>query len=301
MSSDFPRPPYRYSPISSREPIVWPGGARLAFCVALNVEYFHVDAPSTSIVPETAGLVPDPMNYGWRDYGLRVGIWRLIEVFDRYRTPVSALVNSEVCTECPQVIEAGRARDWAWVAHGVTNSRVHNGFDSKDEEREALREIFATLERACGARPSGWLGPALSETFDTPALLAEVGGSYLLDWCNDDQPYPLDVGARMISVPYSIELNDIPLFIGRSFTGPEFRDTMIDWFDQLYREGESNGRVMTVALHPFVVGQPSRARYLAEALEHVASHDEVWLATSDEIAAHYYEHYYDDAIAAIGS
>jgi allantoinase len=296
-----PKPPFRYSPLVAREPIRWPNGARVAFYLGLNIEHYRVDAPATSIFPGTAALVPDALNYGWRDYGPRVGVWRMIEALDELGLPASVLLNSEVCELYPEIIEAGVERDWAWVAHGTTNSRLHAGFDSEQAEREALGEMLATIERATGRRPRGWMGPALTETFATPALLGELGGSYLLDWCNDDQPYPLEVpGRRMISVPYSIELNDIPLFVGKSFTGPQFEQMVVDWFDQLYEDGAATGRVMTIGIHPFIVNQPSRHRYLVNALRHIASRQEVWLTTSDEIAAHYLEHCYDGAVATGG-
>lgn len=295
--SAAPAAPFRYVPLPGRKRITWPGGARVAFYLGLNIEHYELGAPATSIFPGTAALKPDPLNYGWRDYGPRIGIWRMIELLDELEMPASVLLNSDVCDLYPEIVEAGIERNWAWLAHGTNNSHLHTGFDSPDAEREALGGMFETLERATGRRPTGWLGPALTETYETPALLAELGGSYVLDWCNDDQPYPLDAGgARMISLPYSIELNDIPLFVGKSFTGPQFREMIVDWFDQLYRDGESTGRVMTVALHPFIANQPSRHRYLAEALEHIAGHEDVWLTTSDEIASHYFEHYYDDAL-----
>ncbi len=297
-----PGAPFRYVPLPAREPIRWPDEARVAFYVGLNIEHYHIDAPATSIFPGTASLVPDALNYGWRDYGPRVGMWRMMELLDQVGMRASVLLNSEVCDLYPEIIEEGRKRDWIWLAHGTTNSRLHTGFDSRESERAALAEMFDTLERAAGQRPSGWLGPALTETFDTPVLLSELGGSYVLDWCNDDQPYPLTIdGGRMISVPYSIELNDIPLFVGKSFTGPEFKQMVIDWFDQLYADGAQTGRVMTIALHPFIVNQPSRHRYLAEALEYIAGHEGVWLTTSDDIASFYYDHYYDAAASGAGS
>jgi allantoinase len=296
---DHPSAPYPYVPLPARKPIHWPNDARVAFYIGLNLEHYRIDAPATSIFPGTASLVPDPLNYGWRDYGPRVGVWRMMELLDQLGIRASVLLNSEVCDQYPEIIEAGRKREWVWLAHGTTNSTLHTGFESREHERAALAEMFDKLESATGQRPSGWLGPALTETFDTPALLSELGGSYVLDWCNDDQPYPLALdGARMISVPYSIELNDIPLFVGKSFTGPEFKQTVTDWFDQLYADGVRSGCVMTVALHPFIINQPARHRYLAEALEYIAGHDGVWLTTSDEIASFYYDHYYDDAVGA---
>jgi len=191
---------YGYSPIVERAPIHWPGGARVAFYVGLNVEHFQLDGPSTSLIEATASLVPDALNYGWRDYGARVGIWRLMESLDRHGIRASALLNSDVCERYPQIIEAGRRRDWAWLAHGRTNSALHAGM-TEAEERAVLADIVTTIETATGQRPHGWMGPALTETFRTPALLAELGLSYVLDWTNDDQPYRLNVPG-MFSVPY---------------------------------------------------------------------------------------------------
>ncbi|MFI0404934.1 polysaccharide deacetylase family protein [Actinomadura sp. 3N508] len=276
---------FDYTPIVGREPIRWPGGARVAFYVGLNVEHFLIDRPSTSLNEATAALAPDPLNYGWRDYGPRVGIWRLMEIFDRHGIRPSVLLNSDVADRYPQIIEAGRKRDWAWLAHGRNNSILQTGM-SADEERAFLTEVVGTIENATGHRPRGWLGPALTETFQTPALLAELGVHYLLDWTNDDQPYRLNVPG-MLSVPYSLELNDLCLFTMNGLTGPEFLQTVIDQFDQLYADSSESGRVMALALHPFVTGQAFRAKYLDQALEYIAGHSNVWLTTSDEIARHY--------------
>lgn len=276
---------FDYSPIVDRDPIQWPGGARVAFYVGLNVEHFYVDRPSTSLNEATAALVPDPLNYGWRDYGPRVAIWRLMESLDRHGIRASALLNADVGERYPHIIEAGRARDWAWVAHGKTNSTLHTDMPV-DEERAFLTDVVDTIERTTGQRPRGWLGPGLTETFQTPELLAELGLRYVLDWTNDDQPYPLNVPG-MLSVPYAIELNDIALFTFNGLTGPDFVQIVKDQLDQLYADSAGSGRVMALALHPFVIGQPFRHKYLDQALEYVASHDGVWLTTSDEIAEHY--------------
>ena len=276
---------FDYTPIVEREPIHWPGGARVAFYVGLNIEHFHVDSPSTSLWEGTASLVPDPLNYGWRDYGPRVAIWRLIETLDRHGIRASALLNSDVSEHYPQIIEAGRARDWAWLAHGKTNSSLHTGMHV-DEERALITDIVETIEAATGRRPRGWLGPGLTETFQTPTLLAELGLRYVLDWTNDDQPYRLNVRG-MLSVPYSVELNDLNVFISRGMSGPDFVELVRDQLDQLYADSADSGRVMALALHPFVIGQPFRHKYLLQALQYVANHPGVWLTTSDEIAEHY--------------
>ena len=276
---------FPYSPIPERPPVVWPGGARVAFYLGLNIEHYQVDKPSTSIFGGTAGLAPDPLNYGWRDYGPRVGIWRLIESLDRHGVPATVLLNSDVCTRYPQIIEAGRERGWAWLAHGRDNSTFQAGM-TREQERAYLAEVVDTIEAATGHRPKGWLGPALTETFETPALLAELGLGYTLDWTNDDQPYELTVPG-MLSVPYSIEMNDVTLFVSKSYTGPEFLEAVRDQLDQLYADSADSGRVMALCVHPFSVSQPFRHKYLDQALEYVAGHEGVWLTTADEIAEAY--------------
>ncbi|MCX4832305.1 polysaccharide deacetylase family protein [Streptomyces sp. NBC_01016] len=276
---------YDYSPITEREPVRWPNGARVAFYVGLNIEHFTLGVPSTSLNEGTAGLVPDALNHGWRDYGPRVGIWRVMEALDRYRVRASVLLNSDVTTHYPQIIEAGRARGWAWLAHGRTNSVLQAGM-TPQEEREYLTDVVTTIEKATGRRPRGWMGPALTETFHTPRLLAELGLDYVLDWTADDQPFLLNEPG-MLSVPYSVELNDLALFTLHGMTGPDFLQLVKDQFDQLYADAADSGRVMALALHPFVIGQAFRTRYLAQALAYICGHRGVWLTTSDEIAEHY--------------
>jgi allantoinase len=284
---------FDYRPIVDREPIRWPGGARVAFYVGLNIEHFYADLPSTSLNEGTASLVPDPLNYGWRDYGVRVGIWRLIDSLDQYGIRASALVNSDVCSRYPRIIEAGLARDWAWLAHGKSNSLLHSGM-TEDDERALLTEVVETIEKATGQQPRGWMGPGLTETFQTPALLRELGLSYVLDWANDDQPYRLNVPG-MLSVPYTVELNDLGIFTLNGLTGPDFLQMFVDYFDELYADAADSGRVMPLALHPFVSGQPFRRKYLDQALGYVAGHPGVWLTTSDEIADYYDRITSDDA------
>jgi peptidoglycan/xylan/chitin deacetylase (PgdA/CDA1 family) len=276
---------YDYSPIVSRPKLTWPNGARVAFYVGLNIEHYQVDKPSTSIFGGTAMLKPDPLNYGWRDYGVRVGIWRMIEALDKHNMRASVLLNSAVCKHYPQIIEAGRQRKWAWLAHGHDNSTFEAGM-SADEERQYLKGVVDAIAAATGHSIKGWLGPALTETFETPRLLGELGLTYILDWCADDQPFPINVPG-MISVPYSIEINDVSLFVGKSLSGEAFYQIVVDQFDQLYKEGAQSGRVMALCLHPFISNVPFRQKYLEKALAYIAGHDGVWLTTSDEIAAHY--------------
>lgn len=289
---------YDYSPINSRPKIAWPDGKKLAFWVGLNVEHYEVDKPSTSLFGATAALQPDPLNFGWRDYGPRVGVWRMMDLLDKYGVKASVLLNSDVCSRYPQIIEAGNKRDWIWLAHGKNNSILQAGM-SLEDERAYLTDVVNTIKQGTGKEPKGWLGPALSETYNTPELLSELGITYLCDWCADDQPFPmkLESGREMISVPYSIELNDIPLFVGKSYTGEQYHQMVVDAFDVLYEESEQSGRVFCLALHPFVINQPFRHKYLAKALDYITSRSDVWVTTSDEIADWYFKNNYQQAVA----
>ncbi|HEX7105794.1 MAG TPA: polysaccharide deacetylase family protein [Acidothermaceae bacterium] len=290
---------YDYWPVVDRPVLSWPGEAKVAFWLGLNVEYHQIDKPSTSLFPSTANLVPDPLNYGWRDYGVRVGMWRIMDALDRHGVPASVLLNSDVCRHYPQIIEAGNERKWAWLAHGQNNSILQTGF-SLNEERQYLAEMVRVLRESTGTQPHGWLGPALTETFATPGLLAELGLSYLLDWCNDDQPYPLNVkGARMISLPYSIEVNDAVLCVGRNLSGEDFYRLVMDQLEGLVAAGEHTGQVMAIGVHPFVLGQPFRLKYLDRVLRQLAATQEVWITTSDEIAETYLAEHYDAAVASL--
>lgn len=276
---------YDYSPITTRPPIEWPEGKRVAFYVGVAVEHYAIDKPSTSIFPGTSALVPDPLNYGWRDYGMRVGIWRMMDSLDRHGMRATAFLNSDICSRYPQVIEAGIERGWAWVAHGRDNSTFQAAM-SREEESKYLTEVLSTIESHTGSRPKGWIGPALTETFETPSILAELGVDYVLDWCSDDQPFYLNT-RDMLSVPYSTELNDVMLFGSRNLSGADFLQLIKDQYEQLSLDSGVSGRVMGIGLHPFIINQPFRQKYLDLALEFIASQPDVWLTTSDDIAKHY--------------
>lgn len=295
-------PPYRYWPVVGRPRLEWPEGRGLAVYLGINVEHFAAGIPSTAISPAHASLAVDPLNHGWRDYGTRVGIWRIIELLDRYHLPATCLLNLDAAEHYPEIVAAGNRLGWAWCAHGVTNSELWKEM-TLDEERSAIGDLTGRFVRATGRRPAGWLGPALTETANTPAVLSEHGFTYVLDWCNDDQPYPLDVKpGRMISVPYSIEVNDIPLFLGAGITPADFAQIVIDQFDVLHDEARRRpGAVMAIGIHPFLVGQPYRFKYLEHALTHIVGHDDIWFTNSDEIAQWYLEHYFDGALGALAS
>ncbi|MDE1675308.1 polysaccharide deacetylase family protein [Nocardia gipuzkoensis] len=285
-------PPFDYSPITSRPPMEFPGGARVAVWFGVSVEAYELGRPSTSLAGITAMLDPDPLNYSWRDYGARVGIWRMMNLFDRYKLRASVFLSSDAARAYPEIIAAGNERSWAWLVHGKNNTTFHTGL-GVDEERQSLEEMIETVRAATGQQPLGWLGPGLTETHNTPELLSELGVRYLCDWCNDDQPYPLKVGNPLVSVPYTIEVNDIPMMT-YGYAGDSLAGVITDSFDVLFEEGEQSGRVLGIGLHPFVMGAPWRHKYFARALEYMDRfRDDVWFTTSDEIAAWYLDTYYE--------
>lgn len=290
---------FDYWPMIRRPKLELPAGAQLAFYIGLNVEYCEMGPPGITILPSTISFDPDPANYGWRDYGPRVGIWRMMDILDKYSLRASVLLNADVCEYYPEIVEEGNKRRWAWLAHGKNNT-VMEAVLSPEEEGPYLADVVDVIERCTGRRPRGWLGPALTESYSTANILAGLGVDYILDWCNDDQPYPMKVDqGRMISVPYSIEVNDVTAFVSRGMNAWDFQQMVIDQFDTLYKEGAETGQVMALCLHPFVMTQPFRAKYLERILDHVTNHQNVWLTTSDEIADWYYQNYYQGAKAQI--
>ena len=278
---------FPYSPISERPRFVLPNGARVAVWVVPNIEHFHFDKPSTSLTNFSTRFSPDVLNYSWRDYGARVGTFRLMDLMDKYAIKGTAALNSEACDRNPQIIEAGRQLGWEWMGHGANNSTLLAGLDEADE-RAMIANVLGRIEQATGTRPRGWLSPVLTETFNTPDILAEQGVDYVADWVNDDQPYPMRVRAgSLYSIPYSMEINDIPAFIEHHMTGEEFAQMIMDQFDVLYEEGAETGRIMSIGLHTFLVGHPHRSKHLERAFRHITSRSDVWLATGSEIIDHY--------------
>jgi allantoinase len=278
---------FPYSAIVDRKPLRWPKGARVAVWVIPNIEHFLFDRPSTSITHVTTSLVPDVLNYSWRDYGVRVGVWRMMEVMERHGVRGTVALNSDVCDRYPRIIEAGNELKWEWMGHGTNNSTLINK-QSEAEERALIAHVVGTITKATGTHPRGWLSPALSESHRTLDILAENKIEYVANWVNDEQPYPMRVkSGTMLSMPYSLEINDVPAFIDHHQNSETFGRMIRDQFDVLYEDGAKTGRVMAISLHPFLIGHPHRSKYFALALDHITSRQEVWLATGSEIADWY--------------
>lgn len=280
-----PRPygPFPYVPITDRDPIQWPDGARVALWVVPNVEFFALDEP----VPEGTGKVPDVMAWAKRDYGNRVGFFRMMEVMDRYGVRGTVALNSDLCDQHPEIIAAAVERGWEFMGHGQSNSRRLNQIPP-DEERGVIAAALERIAGATGARPKGWLGSGLQETWATLDHLADEGIEYVADWVNDDEPYwmHLDGGRRIVSIPYTVEAADKNCFTHLHYTPDDFERTLCRQFDVLYREGAASGRVMCIALHPYLIGVPHRIDSLDRALAYITGHAGVWRATGAEIVAH---------------
>lgn len=283
--------PFPYVAIHRRPKLEWPNGARVALWVNPNIEYFALDDAMPGNVNERVSRehakIPNVRNWSVRDYGNRVGVWRLMETLARYGIRATAALNSEVCDYHPEIIEEALRLGWELMGHGQTNALRINEMNS-EQERASIFAALDRIEKASGKRPTGWLGPGLAETWHTLEHLSAAGIRYVCDWVNDDQPYTMDIRSpAIVSLPYSVQTNDVPAYFDMKCSVPEFERMLKAQFDTLYREGERSGRVMAIAVHPFVTGQPHRIGALDAALEHICSHDGVWLATGSEIVAHY--------------
>jgi allantoinase len=278
---------FPYSAITKRPRFLWPEGKRLAVHVSLNLEHFaYGEGLGVSYSP---GLPhPNTYNWAWREYGNRVGVWRLLELFDEFRLPVSLLLNSEVYDHCPEVVAAFRERGDEVVGHGRTNSEHQNDFDETGEKK-LIDDVTAAIKRHEGKQPSGWLSPGVNPSDVTPDLLQEAGYRYILDWPMDDQPVWMRTrNGRLLSLPYPQEVNDIPMIVLHHGTAEAFADMIIANFDEMRRQAQQQSLVYGIALHAFLTGQPFRVKALRRAFEHMRKADDgVWFATTGAIADHF--------------
>jgi peptidoglycan/xylan/chitin deacetylase (PgdA/CDA1 family) len=272
-----------YSAAPERLPLRWPGGARVALWVAPNIEHYEYLPQKVRVRnPWPRMPHPDILGYGLRDYGNRVGVWRFMEVFDRFKLRCTVSLSSAVLQMYPEIADAMLKRSWELMSHGLYNTRYHWSL-SEDEERASIEECQEIHRRIAGKPFQGWFSPAASNTLYTPDLVAEAGVRYLCDLYHDDQPTPVNVRqGSLFSLPYSMEIND-SICWRRGMEGAAFAQKIRDEFDTLYAEGASHGKVMNIAVHPFIMGQPHRIEHLERALEYVLSHSGVWCATGSEI------------------
>jgi len=278
---------YDYSPIIRRPRFRWPEGKKLALYFALGLETYAFGEGLTENL--VVGMPPpDVLNHSWREYGNRVGAWRVIDLFARQKIPLSILLNSAVCEEAPELIDACTAQGCEMVAHGYSNSETMAGMAERPQ-LEYLRKVSTQIARATGRAPEGWASPWLAETLQTPDLLQESGYSYLLDWCMDDQPVWMKTRTgSILSVPYTQELNDSSAIIGRQVDAADFADMIVDQFDEMRETEDDQALVMSVVLHSFIIGQPFRLRAFRRAVQHILKDQaNVWITTPGAIARYF--------------
>jgi peptidoglycan/xylan/chitin deacetylase (PgdA/CDA1 family) len=272
-----------YSPLPFRKPLRLPGHARVAVLTVINLEEWDFDAPMARALipaPQGAKVVPDVANFGWFDYGMRVGFWRKKAVLDRLGIRATLSLNASVCRSYPRLVDESLRSGWELLAHGYTQRPINVEAD----ERDVIRRTRRAIADYAGQAPRGWMGPGLAETYDTPDILAQEGFEYVCDWCNDDQPYEMKVKrGRLVAIPYTLEINDIPIYLVKHAPSPEIFNLARDQFDTLYREGAESARVMVVSTHPYITGVPHRIRYYEQIFDYLRSFEGVVFMTGSEI------------------
>jgi peptidoglycan/xylan/chitin deacetylase (PgdA/CDA1 family) len=283
----LPRDRFDYTPIAARRPFKLPKGARIAVWTIVNVEDWDIEKPMARQylpAPQGVAVVPDVPNWAWHDYGMRVGFWRMLEALAKRKIRATTAINANVCRSYPPVAQAMKDAGWEFMGHAVKQGALHLVAD----QREIIRESIALLRDFTGKKPKGWLGPGLTETWETLDVLAEEGIEYVADWVNDDLPYDIKTTAGpIVSVPYSIELNDITMMIVQHHTSAEWLQRARDQFDRLYAEGAKSPRVMALAVHPYISGVPHRMKYFEAVYDYMRKQKGVWMATGEEIYEYY--------------
>jgi allantoinase len=272
-----------FSPISDRLPLKLPAGNRLAVWVIVNVEEWNPrePMPRTVLTPPAGGSPsPDIPNWAWHEYGNRVGFWRMLEVLDRLQIKPALAINGSAISAYEPISRAAHQRGWEFVGHGFSQKNMQK----VENEREDIRKTADAIESFTGRRPRGWLGPGLTETWETPDLLVEEGYHYVCDWVLDDQPTILKTRTSpIVNIPYTQECNDVAMMLIQHHRASEYRDRAIDQFEQLYADAAPSARVMALVVHPYIMGVPHRLRYFREALEHIRAKPEVAFMTGEEI------------------
>ena len=287
---------YDWAPMVNRGLLRWPRNARLALCVIISLERMDWTPPPGSFTPDIAGVVgaglfPDYDRLSRRDYGHRVGIFRILEVLDRFGIRPTVAMDALTAENYPYLVDHCLKGGCEIIAHGVSVSRMITSNMSEGEEQEYIRASVDAVTRATGSKPAGWLGPEYGESPRTPELLAQAGIRYVCDWTNDEQPYALrtDQG-ELYSLPVMLEFDDVTAMLSRRLPVNKYADLLREGFDTMYHDGAQTGRVIVLNLHPWLIGQPFSIGYLEEALGHMVGRQGVWPATGSEIVDWYRGH-----------
>ena len=272
-----------YSAIAERPRLALPDGARIVLWVIVNIEEWNPlePMPRTVLTPPAGGSpMPDIPNWAWHEYGNRVGFWRMLEVLDRFQIRAVLAINGGAIHAYGPIARAALERGWEFMGHGFGQKSMQKVSD----ERADIAKTTDVIRVFSGSRPRGWLGPGLTETWETPDILVEEGYEYVCDWVLDDQPVFLNTRSRpIVSIPYTQECNDVAMMLIQHHTASEYRDRAIDQFDQLYEDSHDSARIMALVVHPYIMGAPHRLRYLREALAHVRSRPGVLFWTGEQI------------------
>jgi len=292
--NEYDRVYHEDSMIVRRPPLAWPGGHRAAFSVVVCAEYYELQPPADAFVPPNVpggfgrAPYPDVRAFSQREYGNRVGIFRVMEALDKHRIRPTAAADAVICTQYPYLIEQFQKRNWEIAGHGYSLTRVISNRMSEEQERNYIRASLDAVEKACGTRPNGWHGPEYGESERTPALLAEFGVKYVLDWPNDEQPYLMSTpSGSIVSIPMALELDDVITHYHRRIGLARWRQAVAEALDQLLADGDAGGRQLVLALHPWLIGHPHRIGYFEDVLADAASRKDLWITTTGEIADFY--------------
>jgi peptidoglycan/xylan/chitin deacetylase (PgdA/CDA1 family) len=281
-------------PLPGRKKFHLPGEARIAFCVYLYLEYYELDPPPDALrdprFSDGPGyFFPDYRSYSFREYGNRVGIFRILELLDRYGIKATVAANSDACRRYPFLVDSFMQRDYEFTAHGQFATRMISSRMSEEEERDHIGASIDALKRYTGVAPQGWIGQDYGESHRTPRMLAEAGLKYVVDWSNDDRPYLMRTDPAIVSIPAQEQWDDVQLIWHRQVSTSVFRDSVIRAFDTLWDEGASSGCVFGLHLHPWLIGTPQRIGALEDALAIMSRRRAVWQCRAQELAAHFAE------------
>jgi allantoinase len=272
-----------YSPITARAPLRLPGDARMIVWTIVNVEEWDIDQPMprTVLTPPAGGApMPDIPNWAWHEYGNRVGFWRFTEILDSLNVRSALAINGTAVNAYEPISRAALERGWEFMGHGYTQRNMQK----VENEREDIARTTEVIRAFTGKRPRGWLGPGLTETWETPDLLAEAGYDYVCDWVLDDQPVMLKTRTRpIVNVPYTQECNDVAMMLIQHHEAGEYYRRAMDQFEQLYADARDSARVMALVVHPYIMGAPHRAKYYRRALEEIRAHKDVLFWTGEQI------------------
>jgi allantoinase len=274
---------YDDSMIFQRKPFKWPNGKTIAVWIIPNVEIWSFDSAVDAAIAPNGAAGPDVINYATREYGMRVGLWRIADVLDAAGIKATVALNSGVCDVYPKAVEEIKKRQWEFIGHGITNSVALSKL-SADEEKRAIQSSIETIQKATGKKVNGWVSPGQIATANTLDFLGELGVTYTGDWNNDDQPYRMKVkSGEMYSLPYCLIVNDTNIYSNWGFTGEQYYQSVVDQFDVLAKDSLKQPRVMGLPIHPFLVGQPEHINFFKRAVQHIKQSEHVWLATGSEI------------------